>query len=85
MWLEPAIREGRLYLRKEQAELIRQLEMFPNGDLVDQADALSGAVHNSRPYMGVEEMMADKQEHEARVMAHTAMTAGASRAYGGYA
>jgi hypothetical protein len=67
MYLNPPIRDGRLYVRKDQVEAIRQLDMFPHGDMVDIVDALASAVKNSRPYRGNEEDMEENKERELAV------------------
>jgi hypothetical protein len=83
MYLEPPIRDGRLYLRRDHAELVRQLTIFPNGDLVDQADALAFAVKHNRPYFGYEQTMDQRDAVEAAALSassriHTKYN------YGGY-
>jgi hypothetical protein len=62
LYLSPPIRDGRLYVRIEHQETIRQLQMFPHGDLVDRADAFAYAVKNSLPYQGIEEIMDERDE-----------------------
>lgn len=83
IYLEPAIKDGRFYLRKDHAAAIQQLEQFPHGSMVDIADAIASGVKNSRPYSGMEEAM----DREAEVRAHLAMGSSYSNTkvnYGGY-
>jgi hypothetical protein len=83
MFLEPSIKDGRFYVRRNQTEAIRQMDMFPHGDLVDIADAIAYAVKNSRPYRGMEEEMDARDEQKAKA----AVGAGYSKTkvnYGGY-
>jgi hypothetical protein len=85
LFLEPAIREGRFYVREDQAELCRQLDMFPHGDLVDVADATAWGVHESIPFVGFEELMDARDLEKAKLASHTPRCAGSSATYGGYA
>lgn len=83
MFLEPATADGRVYVRREHAELIRQLEMFPNGDLVDELDAFSYAVKISRPFRGNESRMEDESTNRAHALTSSPYVATAHN-YGGY-
>jgi hypothetical protein len=82
LFLEPAIADGRLYIQRRHAELARQLTMFPNGDLVDQADAVAWAVHESVPMQGMDLEMDDRTAN--RVAAMQMARTNTSRSYGGY-
>jgi hypothetical protein len=83
MYLEPAVKDGRVYVRKEHAEAIRQATMFPNGDLVDVLDAWAYAVKISRPYRGMEEEMDQRAEQTAHaVQGHS--YSNTKYNYGGY-
>jgi hypothetical protein len=82
MYTEPPMSDGRVYVQRRHAELIRQWGMFPNGDLVDQADAVAACIHESLPPRGLDMMMDEKTS--ARVVAMNAARTNTERQYGGY-
>lgn len=83
LFLEPAIKEGRLYVQQKHVELCRQLDMFPNGDLVDIADALAHGVKVSKPFVGFEEEMDRRgQVNDALMARHPRIKT--EHSYGGY-
>lgn len=82
LYLEHSVAEGRVYVQRKHAEVIRQATMFPNGDKVDELDVLAYLAHESLPYRGIEEQMDEKQAQQERAQ-HSQRCAG-SRNAGGY-
>jgi hypothetical protein len=64
LWCQNVVEEERLYIREGLVELRRQITSFPHGDLVDQFDALAGAIHYLRPPLSQEEFESRKIEEE---------------------
>jgi hypothetical protein len=83
LFLDPPTKDGRIYIRYEHAELIRQSMAFPNGDLVDQLDAFAYAVRYSKPYTGIEELMDQRDQQEAMATAASGRIQ-TKHNYGGY-
>lgn len=82
LFLEPVIADGRFYIQRRHVELARQLTMFPNGDLVDQADAAAWGVHEAIPPQGMDSMMDERTA--SRVNAMNQSRTNTARNYGGY-
>lgn len=83
LFLGPEVDSGRVYIRRDHAEMSRQAEMFPNGDLVDRLDAFAYAVHEAIPYRGIDEEMDSREQQKQAVAARSPRT-NTSRSYGGY-
>lgn len=83
LFAQTAFQEGRVYIRKEHAELRRQITSFPHGDLVDQFDALASGIHLLRPPLSDEEVK-EEQEFVQRQRALAKPRTNTTYDYGGY-
>jgi hypothetical protein len=83
LFLDPPTKDGRIYIRREHAELARQALAFPNGDMVDQLDAFAYAVRYSKPFTGIEQIMDEREQREAQAVVAQGRIA-TKHNYGGY-
>lgn len=82
-YLGPTYEQGRLYIRKGETELKRQLADFPHGDMVDRLDATASMVKNLRAPLTSDEIASQEADVEAAVMERESRTH-TSHQYGGY-
>lgn len=82
-YMQSTVEEHRLYLGPGMAELVRQLNSFPHGDLVDQVDSLAYLVHYLRPPMSDDEIETQRADEQIRKDAKVQRT-NTEVVYGGY-
>ncbi len=83
-YLQTLIQEHRLYLRRGQTALRKQIIEFPNGDVVDLLDALAYGAHLVRPPLSDEAIQDEYDQEVQRKQAIRTQRINTEHSYGGY-